>query len=109
MDQIPTGPNPDTGGTPVSELKHVYYRATIFRQAWAAAKWRARREGRKPRTLLPRALRQAWADAKKAAERAAESRARIAACIAEIKAKNLIAGPARPLPPIPRRTMRRVA
>jgi hypothetical protein len=88
---------------------HVYYRGTIFRQAWAAAKWRARREGCSPRALLTQALRQAWADAKKEAQRAAESRARIAACIAEIKAKNLIAGPARPLPPIPRRTMRRVA
>jgi transposase len=36
----------------VSELKHVYYRGTIFRQAWAAAKWRARRQGCSPRTLL---------------------------------------------------------
>ncbi len=93
----------------MAEPKHVYYRGTIFRQAWAAAKWRARRQGCSPRELLSQALRQAWADARKAAERAAESRARIAACIAEIKAKNLIAGPARPLPPIPRRTMRRVA
>jgi hypothetical protein len=93
----------------VSELKHVYYRGTIFRQAWAAARWRARREGGSPRALLSEALRQAWADARKAAQRAAESRARIEACVAEIKAKNLIAGPARPLPPIPRRTVRRVA
>ncbi len=93
----------------MSELKHVYYRGTIFRQAWAVAKWRARREGCSPRMLLSQALRQAWADAKKEAQRAAESRARVAACIAEIKAKNLFAGPARPLPPIPRRTMRRVA
>jgi hypothetical protein len=93
----------------VSELKHVYYRGTIFRQAWAVAKWRARREGCKPRSLMAEALRQAWADAKKAAERAAESRARIAACIAEIKARNLIAGPTHSLPSIPRRTVRRVA
>ncbi len=88
----------------MSELKHVYYRGTIFRQAWAAAKWRARREGCSPRMLLSEALRQAWADARKAAERAAESRARIEACVAEIKEKNLIAGPARPLPLIPRRS-----
>ncbi len=88
----------------MSELKHVYYRGTIFRQAWAAAKWRARREGCSPRALLSEALRQAWADARKEAQRAAESRARIEACVAEIKEKNLIAGPARPLPPIPRRS-----
>ena len=88
----------------MSELKHVYYRGTIFRQAWAAAKWRARREGCSSRAFLPEALRQAWADARKAAERAAESRARIEACVAEIKARNLIAGPARPLPPIARRS-----
>jgi hypothetical protein len=93
----------------MAELKHVYYRGTIFRQAWAAAKWRARREGCSPRALLSGALRQAWADARKAAQRAAESRARIAACIAEIKAKNLIAGPARPLPLIPRRSSFRPA
>ena len=88
----------------MSELKHVYYRGTIFRQAWAAAKWRARREGCSSRALFSEALREAWADARKAAQRAAESRARIKACVAEIKAKNLIAGPARPLPPIPRRS-----
>ena len=93
----------------MSRLTHVYYRSTIFRQAWAAAKWRAQREGCKPRTLLPQTLREAWADAKKAAERTAESRARVAACIAEIKAKNLIAGPARPWPPIPRRSAFRPA
>ncbi len=93
----------------MSELKHVYYRATIFRQAWAAAKWRARREGCKPRMLLSQALHEAWADAKANAQRAAESRARVAACIAEIKARNLIAGPAHSLPPILRRTARRVA
>jgi hypothetical protein len=93
----------------MAELKHVYYRGTIFRQAWAAAKWRARHEGCKPRTLMAEALRQAWADAKKAAERAAESRARVEAYVAEIKAKNLIAGPARPLPPIPRRSVLRPA
>ena len=89
----------------MSELKHVYYRGTIFRQAWAAAKWRARRQGCGPRTLLSEALREAWADARKAAQRTAESRARVAACIAEIKAKNLIAGPARPLPPILRHSI----
>ena len=93
----------------MSELKHVYYRGTIFRQAWAAAKWRARREGCRPRTLLAEALREAWADAKRIAQKAAESRARVAACIAEIKAKNLIAGPARPLPPIARRSVFRPA
>jgi hypothetical protein len=93
----------------MAEPKHVYYRGTIFRQAWAAAKWRARRQGCSPRTLLAEALREAWADARKAAQRAAESRARVAACIAEIKAKNLIAGPARPLPPIPRRSVFRPA
>jgi hypothetical protein len=58
---------------------------------------------------MAEALRQAWADAKKAAERAAESRARVEAYIAEIKAKNLIVGPARPLPPIPRRLVFRPA
>jgi hypothetical protein len=93
----------------MAEPKHVYYRGTIFRQAWAAAKWRARRQGCRPRTLLAEALREAWTDARKAAQRAAESRARVAACIAEIKAKNLIAGPARPLPPIPRRSVFRPA
>jgi hypothetical protein len=93
----------------VSELKHVYYRGTIFRQAWAAAKWRARRQGCRPRTLLAEALREAWADAKRIAQKAAESRARVAACIAEIKARNLIAGPVHSLPPILRRTARRVA
>jgi hypothetical protein len=93
----------------VSELKHVYYRGTIFRQAWAAAKWRARRQGCRPRPLLAEALREAWADAKRIAQKAAESRARVAACIAEIKAKNLIAGPARPLPPIARRSVFRPA
>jgi hypothetical protein len=93
----------------VSELKHVYYRGTIFRQAWAAAKWRARRQGCSPRTLLAEALREAWADAKRIAQKAAESRARIEAYIAEIKAKKLIAGPARPLPPSPRHSVFRPA
>jgi hypothetical protein len=93
----------------VSELKHVYYRGTIFRQAWAAAKWRARRQGCGPRALLAEALREAWADAKRIAQKAAESRARVEAYIAEIKAKNLIAGPARPLPPIACRSVFRPA
>jgi hypothetical protein len=46
-------------------------------------------------------MRPAWAETKRQAQEIAESRARVAAYIAEIKAKNLIAGPARPLPPIP--------
>ena len=93
----------------MSELKHVYYRGTIFRQAWAAAKWRARRQGCSPRTLLAEALREAWADARRAAQRAAESRARVEAYVAEIKARKLLAGPARPLPAIPRRPVFRPA
>ncbi len=93
----------------MSELKHVYYRGTIFRQAWAAAKWRARREGCGPRALLPETLRQAWVDARRVAQKAAESRARIEACIAEIKARKMIAGPTRLLPPIPRRSISRPA
>src|SRR4051812_33376198 len=86
----PDRPQPRHLRWPVSELKHVYYRGTIFRQAWAAAKWRARRQGCSPRALLAEALREAWADAKRTAQRAAESRARIEAYVAEIKAKNLI-------------------
>ena len=93
----------------MSELKHVYYRGTIFRQSWAAARWHAKHHGGKPRQYLRHCLRQAWADAKKNAQKVAESRARVAAYIAEVRAKRLLEGPAKPLPPIPRRTLRRAS
>jgi hypothetical protein len=44
----------------VPELKHVYCKHTVFRQAWAAARHDAQVYGGQPRHYLPTTLRQAW-------------------------------------------------
>jgi hypothetical protein len=72
----------------VSELKHVYSLAAIFRKAWGIARHNAKHGGGSVRTYFAAALRQSWADAKALAKRTAESNARVQAAIAEIKASH---------------------
>jgi hypothetical protein len=70
----------------VSELKHVYSLAAIFRKAWGIARHLAKHGGGSVRLYFSQALRQSWADAKALAKRTAESNARVLAAIEEIKA-----------------------
>jgi hypothetical protein len=81
-----TGPNPDTGGQSVSELKHVYHRSALFKKAWSIARHNAKHGGGSVRLYFAQALRQSWADAKALAQRSAESNARVQAAIEQIKA-----------------------
>jgi hypothetical protein len=81
-----TGPNPDTGGQSVSELKHVYHRSALFKKAWGIARHNAKHQGGSTRLHFAQALRQSWADAKALAQRGAESNARVQAEIERIKA-----------------------
>ena len=70
----------------VSELKHVYSLAAIFRKAWAIARHLAKHSGGSVRLYFAQALRQSWADAKALAARTAESSARVLEAVERIKA-----------------------
>jgi hypothetical protein len=72
----------------VSELKHVYSLAAIFRKAWGIARHLAKHGGGSVRLYFSQALRQSWADAKTLAKRTAESNARVQAAIEQIKASH---------------------
>ena len=65
----------------------------IMRQAWAWDRHGARKFGGGPRLYLAEALRIAWAEKKKLAREIAESRARVLATIAEMKAEGVVAPP----------------
>jgi hypothetical protein len=70
----------------VSELKHVYSLAAIFRKAWGIARHLAKHGGGSVRTYFAQALRQSWADAKALAKRTAQSSARVQEAVERIKA-----------------------
>jgi hypothetical protein len=72
----------------VSELKHVYSLAAIFRKAWGIARHNAKHQGGSPKAHIAAALKQAWAAAKLNAQRTAESNARVQAAIEQIKASH---------------------
>jgi len=65
----------------------------IMRQAWAWARHGAAKFGGKPVQYLAEALRIAWAEKKKLAREIAESRARVLAELAAMKAEGVIAPP----------------
>ncbi len=65
----------------------------IMRQAWAWARHGAAKFGGKPVQYLAEALRIVWAEKKKLAREIAESRARVLAAIAEMRAEGVIAPP----------------
>src|SRR3954451_10212363 len=65
----------------------------IMRQAWAWARHGATKFGGRPIQYLAEALRIAWAEKKKLAREIAESRARVLATIAEVRAEGVIAPP----------------
>lgn len=75
----------------MSELKHVYCRSTIFRQAWVAAKHDAAVHGGRARHYLAEALRQAWGRVKATRE----MRARVLAAVEEIRFQQSEIGRAR--------------
>jgi hypothetical protein len=66
----------------------VYSLSSIFRKAWATARYNARRAGESVRLHFAAALKQAWAAAKLNAQRTAESNARVQAAIEQIKASH---------------------
>jgi hypothetical protein len=72
----------------VSELKHVYSLAAIFRKAWGVARHLAKHGGGSVRLYFAQSLRQSWADAKALAQRTAERNARVQAAIEAIKASH---------------------
>jgi hypothetical protein len=72
----------------VSELKLVYSLSSIFRKAWGIARHNAKHGGTSPRQHFAAALRQSWADAKRAAIASAESNARVLVAIEAIKASH---------------------
>jgi len=65
----------------------------IMRQAWAWARHGAQKFGGRPRLYLAEALRIVWAEKKKLAREIAESRARVLAELAAMKAEGVIAPP----------------
>src|SRR4051794_41893478 len=65
----------------------------IMRQAWAWARHGAAKFGGKPVRYLAEALRIAWAEKKKLAREIAESRARVLAELAAMRAEGVIAPP----------------
>src|SRR3954447_23044872 len=65
----------------------------IMRQAWAWARHGAQKFGGSPVRYLAEALRMVWAEKKKLAREIAESRARVLAAIAEMRAEGVIAPP----------------
>jgi hypothetical protein len=84
-----------------------------MRQAWAWARHGAQKFGGRPIQYLSEALRIVWAEKKKLAREIAESRARVLATIAEMRAEGVIAPP-RPVaryrtPPPGLRSFTRVA
>jgi hypothetical protein len=85
----------------------------VMRQAWAWARHGAQKFGGRPIQYLSKALRIVWAEKKKLAREIAESRARVLATIAEMRAEGVIAPP-RPVaryrtPPPGLRSFTRVA
>src|SRR4051812_6544251 len=68
----------------------------VMRQAWAWARHGAQKFGGRPIQYLSEALRIVWAEKKKLAREIAESRARVLATIAEMRAEGVIA-PLRPV------------
>ena len=65
----------------------------IMRQAWSWARHGAAKFGGRPIQYLAEALRIVWVEKKKLAREIAESRARVLATIAEMKAEGVIAPP----------------
>src|SRR5690349_7666055 len=85
----------------------------VMKQAWAWARHGARKFGGRPIQYLAEALRIVWAEKKKLARAIAESRARVLAELAAMKAEGVIAPP-RPVarywtPPPGMRSFTRVA
>ena len=65
----------------------------VMKQAWAWARHGAAKFGDRPIQYLAEALRIVWAEKKKLAREIAESRARVLATIAEMRAEGVIAPP----------------
>jgi hypothetical protein len=70
----------------VRQATCTYSLSSIFRKAWGIARHLAKHAGTSPRQHFAAALRQSWADAKRAAIASAESNARVLAAIEAIKA-----------------------
>src|SRR3954464_12701186 len=102
--------------TPTSSTAHHPRREKlrpIMRQAWSWARPGVAKFGGKPIQYLAEALRIVWAEKKKLAREIAESRARVLAEVAKIRAEGVIAPP-RPVaryrtPPPGMRSFTRVA
>src|SRR3954452_9911765 len=65
----------------------------IMRQAWAWARHGAAKFGGSPKLYLAEALKMVWAEKKKLAREIAESRARVLAELAAMRAKGVVAPP----------------
>src|SRR5690349_24745951 len=86
---------------------------TVMKQAWAWARHGAAKFGGRPIQYLAEALKIVWAEKKRLAREIAESRARVLAEVAKMKAEGVIAPP-RPVaryrtPPLGMRSFTRVA
>jgi hypothetical protein len=79
----------------VPRLPHTYSLPAIFRKAWGIARHHAKHQGGSPRAHIAAALRQAWAEAKATAQRIAEKRERVLACVAEMRFQQSEIGRAR--------------
>ena len=66
----------------------VYNLSGLMLRSWAMAKHRAKHHGGSVRSHLPQAMRECWAQAKKAAADILASRARVQAAIEQIKASH---------------------
>ena len=84
---VPTTPNPAAQFARREKLR------LIMRQAWAWARHGAAKFGGRPIQYLAEALRIVWAEKKKLAREIAESRARVLAELAEMRAEGVIAPP----------------
>src|SRR3954451_24054962 len=78
---------------PVAKFARREKLRLIMKQVWAWARHGAAKFGGSPVQYLAEALRLVWAEKKKLAREIAESRARVLAAIAEMKAEGVIAPP----------------
>ena len=85
--------------TPTASAAHHARREKlriIMKQAWSWARHGAAKFGGRPIQYLAEALKIVWAEKKRLAREIAESRARVLACVAEIREQCLVAAPPRP-------------
>ncbi len=90
---MPTAKLVPTTPTPAAKFARREKLRLTMKQAWAWARHGAQKFGGRPIQYLAEALRMVWAEKKKLAREIAESRARVLAEVAEMRAEGVITPP----------------